>query len=485
MSRYLFGILLLAICTAVWADGGFVPRRFTRATAAGASSAAAQKGIMVSEPGSEVLLLQTTYRGPAADFAWIIPVPAAPQEVFAANAEFIDAILRQTSPVQVDHHERNTAIDSGRGGRGYGGGGGSIGGTTPSAPPPVQVLARMAVGKYDAAVLAADRAGGQAGDIVQWLQDNGYEVSDRLTEVIQPYVKQQWVFVALKLQQQTAADKSLLQDVPPIGIRFPQSGGRLVFPLYISRLSAPDHTGIALVTIARSSYRCRELPVVWPDQSTPIHSGETYGDFRRKLCRDPVPALLCEYRVSAPDELKPYREVGGKIVISQKALSMSYRASGGDPVSAGLGGRPTVTRYFAYLQPGEMQDLNLRPFGVASPEGYVLLMERTGPLDAEDYWWRNKSDTLDHFIADCGAYPSKLEDLLTAPTVGQDASGNPVPITNWHGPYLAQGYANPASLSRYRLDPLNISLCDLRGMEGTIRPVSLSDCRNIAKDRDW
>jgi hypothetical protein len=52
-----------------------------------------QKGIIIDPAeGREVLLLQTTYHGPAAGFAWVIPVPGEPldDDVFMASTEFVE-----------------------------------------------------------------------------------------------------------------------------------------------------------------------------------------------------------------------------------------------------------------------------------------------------------------------------------------------------------------------------------------------------------
>jgi len=457
MARHLLCAVLLCVCAMAWADGGFVP---ARTTATHVSSAAAQKGILVSEPGSEVLLLETTYHGPSSSFAWIIPVPEAPQEVFPANATFMDAILRQTSPVQVDHSVRDYS------GGGRGGGAGLSGGQpSSSVASPVRVLARMTVGEYDAAVLAASRAaGGQAGDVVQWLQDNGYEVTDRLAQVLQPYVKDHWVFVALKLLPDVAEEKPLLKDVAPIGIRFRQGGGRLVFPLYISRLSAPPFTAIALVTIGTSSYRCQQFPVVRFEDETPIRRGETYGMFRRKMCRIPRPALLCEF-------------CGGERL---PALALSYKAGGRIPVKAALGGPPVVTRYFGYVQPQEMDDLELSPHSVSGEHEYAVLIERTGPRRQR---WGSSPAAVDRFTADCGALPLRPEDLVDEPATGQDASGNEVPIAGWHGPYIDVGRGTPWDPRAEVFDPLNIVFADRTDMAGTIRPATLRECQAAEQDR--
>ncbi|MEI6503672.1 MAG: DUF2330 domain-containing protein, partial [Armatimonadota bacterium] len=307
MGRVGLWLALMAVMgTAAFGDGGFfVPKNVTLSQS---GSSAAQKGVMVAEGASQVLLLETTYRGPASDFAWVIPVPAAPQEVFTANGEFIDQIFAQTSAIQVDHFVHDTPASPGAS-RGSGGGG--EGEEKPSSlASPARILARMAVGDYDALVFSAgSTADGGAMGLAEWLQSEGYAVPKTFASLLAEYAAKQWVFVALKLQGKVAQERPLLKDVPPIGIRFPRTNARLVFPLLISRLSAPPFTSLALVAISRTGYRCQELEVVRLNGERPISAGETYGAIRRDLCRRPRPALLCEYVAAHPP-----------------ALSMSYRA---------------------------------------------------------------------------------------------------------------------------------------------------------------
>ena len=64
-------------------------------------TSAAQCGIIIRDGGHEVLLLRTTYRGPSGDFAWVVPVPRAPDGddgLFTASNEFIDQTLGFTRP---------------------------------------------------------------------------------------------------------------------------------------------------------------------------------------------------------------------------------------------------------------------------------------------------------------------------------------------------------------------------------------------------
>lgn len=457
MSLRLSSVVLLAIALsgAALADGGFVP---ARATTVYASSAAAQKAVIISEPDSEVLLLQTTYRGPSSAFAWIIPVPEKPEAVFPANQHFVDGIFRETSPRLVDH------LVAGNGGAGGGGRGGGMGGETAQTGP-VQMLGRLTVGDYEAAILAARKAGGgdKADAVTTWLQDNGYEVSDKLGDVLQPYIDRDWVFVALKLQEKVAEQKPLLKDVAPVGIRFHQSARRLVFPLYISRLSAPSYTAIALAIVSTCVYRCRELPMVEFAKKRGIQPGQTYGAVRREMCRVPTPALLCEYCREGLSE----------------PLKLVYGVAGRAPTYASLGGIPVVSRYFAYLQPKEMVDLNFVPRATSRRRDYEVLIERTATANWQDRHSDDRrwvSGAAMGFADTCGALPRQAADLLQPAALGWDASGNTVGISSWAGPYLKPQSWQRFDVSKYVFDPLNIIFCDRTDLTGTVGPATAGDC---------
>ena len=90
-------VLLVSSVGLCIADGCFSPPVATgRAAGRGGVSSPHQRGVVIeAESGYEVLLLQTTYRGPAADFAWIIPVPGRPEptDVFMVGDKVIPYII--------------------------------------------------------------------------------------------------------------------------------------------------------------------------------------------------------------------------------------------------------------------------------------------------------------------------------------------------------------------------------------------------------
>jgi hypothetical protein len=78
------------------------------------------------------------------------------------------------------------------------------------------------------------------------------------------------------------------------------------------------------------------------------------------------------------------------------------------------------------------------------------------------------------FRDDTGCFPASVADLAsrTAPVLGVDASGNPVPVRGWRGPYLDQLPPPLLAEPGVVLDPLNTRLADLAGLQTTVRPTN-------------
>jgi hypothetical protein len=381
------GIVLIALIVSSGllcrADGGFSPPLATgRAGAQGGVSSPHQRGVIIEgEDGHEILLLQTTYRGPAADFAWIIPVPGrpGPTDVFMVGEKVIPYILEETAPHVSSYlgveRPLSLGVFAGRAGEKGGGGGSGV----------VSVHARMEVGDYDAVVLSATEAGG----LVEWLADNGYRLPDGGEWIIHRYVDKQWYFVALKVLPKVVAERPVMSDVRPVGIRFPTD--RLVYPLYISRLSSPEKTALLLVALAEDALRCDQLgwaplPV---DRRLPL--GSAYAVIRRRAVeRTPSSAVLekevgsisvptdrrgleddswiYEYPEDTPEEVIGYSGRYSRVSQSQGPLAAQVELS-----------QLHVTRLWTILDRDEMEDLTFTPAsGTRGPDTRIVRTAAAG-----------------------------------------------------------------------------------------------------------
>ncbi len=294
---------LLVSTRAALSDGMFMPPKLSPRVAGQTGVAStAQKAVIIDMlQGDEILLLQTTYQGPAEEFAWVIPVPGLPgkNDVFSASPEFLDVVFGQTTPRIRTEMDDPVPSVSFAGGSGFAGsllatagfGGHKAG---------VVVHELMQVGMYDAAVLSATRAG----VLTRWLLENDFQVPQNAAEILATYVEKRWYFVALRITPEEIPASAVVEDVDPIGIRFATE--RLVFPLTISRASSREETEILLVIMADGAVRCDQLVEVKLPLEQTFEPGESYATIRRAALRSSGPGVIVEY---SGGQVMPYRDM--------------------------------------------------------------------------------------------------------------------------------------------------------------------------------
>lgn len=139
-----------------------------------------QKAIIVHDAGREDLILQVKYEGPVEEFGWLIPVPGLPT-VQKGSMECFYELSRYTQ----EHFEpryRSMTLSAGS----------SKG---EEKPEPVKVIEVKTVGAYEVAVLSAN----SVGSLENWLNENHFSFPPDKADIIDSYIKQQWYFVAAKI----------------------------------------------------------------------------------------------------------------------------------------------------------------------------------------------------------------------------------------------------------------------------------------------
>ena len=170
-----------------------------------------------------------SYRGPADEFAWVVPVPAEPT-LGISPRELFDGLNLTTAPLpqlsftssgctEADADaDADTDADTDTD---------ADVDTADSGGLQVLVVSEAEVGPYDSVVLRAL----DADDLVTWLQDNGYAVPDNLSELVAPYLAPSMHFLALKL----AKDASV-GDMAPIRLTY--AADRPSIPLQLTAVAA-------------------------------------------------------------------------------------------------------------------------------------------------------------------------------------------------------------------------------------------------------
>lgn len=187
--------------------------------------------------------IQITYAGEAKDFAWVVPVSAKPEITLGAQAVF-DALRVRTQPsFRVDW-------------KGEGGYCGAVFAPEAAAGGPsrgtlddgVNVVASKEVGPFQTVTL--ESTDGKA--LFKWLDDNGFDQPPESLPLIEHYVQQKMLFVALRLKQNATAG-----DIQPIVLDMPNPDACV--PLILTRIAAQPDMPVLVYVLGNG----RAVPENW------------------------------------------------------------------------------------------------------------------------------------------------------------------------------------------------------------------------------
>lgn len=236
-------VALAATAPPAWACGGFFYKEIP----------IDQTGeqIIFRQDGSTITaILSIQYEGEAEDFAWVLPVPSEPEITLASDLVFepLESATRPQFRLDTEGSACPVRIvgllpgDGGAGGEGEGEGDGE-------PTPGVAIVEELALGPFDIQVLTAD----DAGALADWLDENGYNLTERGGELIGAYVQTGAFFIAMKLRQDRDAG-----DVQPIQVVF-ESEMPMV-PLRIAAVAALPDTDITIWILGDA----RAVPLNYP-----------------------------------------------------------------------------------------------------------------------------------------------------------------------------------------------------------------------------
>jgi hypothetical protein len=164
--------------------------------------------------------IQIQYQGDARRFAWVIPVQAVP-EFRVGSQPLFDALLQGSVPTYGYQLQNlcggSTSSDSSFMG-------GAAGDSGPS------IAFQGTVGAFDVTVLR----GGTADEVAAWLDENGYAQAPDAPAILQSYLEQEYVFVAVKLTGGEGVDA-----IHPLVIEYP--GNKPCVPLKLTSVAAVEN----------------------------------------------------------------------------------------------------------------------------------------------------------------------------------------------------------------------------------------------------
>lgn len=197
-----------------------------------------QSALLQLRDGVEDLCILPEFYGDAADFVWIVPVPALPT-ITQEDEQLFTQIGEMTRPVY-RYRDANWGCEETRY---YDELAGNDDGT--------QIVAEEVIGMYRTLIIASDDGAALADSLSEW----GYlhvANSEAVGEALQYYVDREWYFVAMKVDENTIQNPYPYYDywygmMQPVRLRF--AADRLVYPLRISQLSSLDNSAIHLYVL--------------------------------------------------------------------------------------------------------------------------------------------------------------------------------------------------------------------------------------------
>ena len=199
---------------------------------AGADSSVDREVALITADGTrEVIHMQLSVDADTDDLGLLVPLPA-PAELSLGDPQLFDDLSTAIRPrPREEFHLFGPPVlfgsaDETSGGAPAGAGGG------------VQVIGEVDLGPLQAATLSAD----DPAALQNWLDENGYEMADGLAAQLQPYIDEDWTFVAARLTQE---GKDLQGDLPPLVMEFPSTG--MVYPMRMSRAAEQTQTVLTYV----------------------------------------------------------------------------------------------------------------------------------------------------------------------------------------------------------------------------------------------
>ena len=316
---------------------------------AGAVSSADFRAAYVLGPDSTTAVIQSGVDTDVRRFAWLLPVPAplVQDRVAKVAPEVMDALIAGTDP----RYTWTTGCGLNLAGM-YGC---RADGTDTAASAGVDLLRELDVGPYEVAVLDAK----VGADVTGWLADHGYRVSAELEPVLDGYLAEGWILLAVALD---------LEELP-LGsgalpaLAFTYQSTKVAYPIRISAGSANSEVETVVFTIGPTATAPQGeawvVPEVGQDFVGDDFAAWYQGVARAALARQQGRAWLLEYSRYGQGIYDDQR----RWTTDDAALDLISALTELELIEADrMEGGAVLTRYRTWLSPAQMEtDLVLVP----------------------------------------------------------------------------------------------------------------------------
>ncbi len=199
--------LLLVASGFAWGDGAFIWSDTADLLEP------SQVALIYWRDGEETLILQVDFEGPTSEFAWIVPLPSAPE---------VTVLSEQQNPLpELSYVSQERAHMNSEG----------------ASEADIQVIMKRDFGIYSCVTLRS----GETSDVIAWLSANGYKLPPGKESVLDPYAKKGWVFVAMRVKagfnvlRNRRRNRWLGGSLDCVKFVFPSK--EIVYPLHISSMN--------------------------------------------------------------------------------------------------------------------------------------------------------------------------------------------------------------------------------------------------------
>ncbi len=277
--------------------------------------AAERINFAVNDDGTMDAYVQINYQGAPDAFAWAVPVPNPPK-VDVVPMTVITELDNLTKPVYKGPAWRNDCRMP------------TFAATSAPAGAPksdsVTVFGQGQVGPFDYAIIGSD----DTKAMVNWLRTNKYQITPAMEPFIDVYVKEQMVFLAMKLQP-----NKQVRDIQPVKMTY--MSAKPMIPLRLTAVAATPNMVVLTWILAKS----QAVPENYAVVKVPDDEIEFY------------PFGSNTYTQLAQQRLSQYR---GRAFITEYA-GAANRFSVNEPVlRALLSSYPYLTRVYTRISPADM-----------------------------------------------------------------------------------------------------------------------------------
>ncbi len=171
------------------------------------------------------------YTGNAEDFSWVVPVPSVPELDVAETASLDTLQINTEVQVILPGDPCGSLYHYGD----FGGGGGDDMG---------MFVETGSVGPYDFAILGSE----DATEMIRWLRDNNYVITEAMEPLVQLYVEEGMFFLAMKLSQE-----SDVGDIQPVVMTY--EAEHPTIPIRLTAVAAVEDLPIITWIFADSYYQ--------------------------------------------------------------------------------------------------------------------------------------------------------------------------------------------------------------------------------------